>query len=467
LICDKQLLVIPVRKDCIDGKSFFFYRISYTFPISKLFDKQLKSTKSNRNPKKWLVIFSLVFAGEMIFGLPFHVARFFRPIFMEVFDLTNTELGDVFAVYGVAAMLAYFPGGVIADRFSDRKLMTISLLATGIGGFYMLLIPGQIGLSILFGFWGVSTILLFWAAMIRATRFWGGNNEQGEAFGILDGGRGLVAALIAWFAVIILGNYLPFDVQNATSAEQITALRAVILLYIAMAFLAAGFVLFFIPEAKSREMHSASQSFNGIKQVLRKRVVWLQAVIVVTAYCGYKGLDYYSLYAVDVLNMNNLNASRFVSNAAFIRPVAAIAAGFIADRMSAGKVVGFLFSVLLVSYAILTFIVPDSFGFILVYGNLIITFAAVYGIRGVYFALLNETQIKENITGTAVGIISVIGFTPDIFFASLAGRILDAASGVVGYQHFFLLLAGIAVIGLAAIIGLGYSKSTIKSTDAI
>ncbi len=154
------------------------------------FENSIKKTKSN----KWLIIFCLVFGGEMIFALPFHVARFFRPTLLEVFDLTNTELGDVIAVYGIMAMLTYFPGGALADRFSARKLMTLSLIGTGVGGFYFAQIPGQTGLFVLFGWWGITTIFLFWAAMIKSTREWGGTLAQGRAFGLLDGGRGLVAA---------------------------------------------------------------------------------------------------------------------------------------------------------------------------------------------------------------------------------------------------------------------------------
>lgn len=416
----------------------------------------MKNTASTTS--KWLIIFSLVFAGEMIFGLPFHVARFFRPTLMEVFHLSHTNLGDIFAVYGIAAMLAYFPGGVIADRFSDRKLMTIALLATGIGGFYMLQIPGQMGLSVLFGYWGVSNILLFWAAMLRATRLWGGDNEQGEAFGILDGGRGLVAALVAWIGVLVFTNMLTGAIESASLLEQTKSLQAIILLYIAMTFLAAGLIWFLIPESKNTESDSFANSFKGIKQVLRNRTVWLQAAIVITAYCGYRVLDYYSLYAVEVLEMDDLSASRFISNAAFLRPVAAVAAGFLADRISASKVIGRLFAVLIVVFILLAFIKPTSFGSQVIYANLLITFAAVFGIRGVYFALLNETQIKVNLTGTAVGVISVVGYTPDIFFASLAGRILDANPGIVGYQHLFLLMALFAAIGLIAIFGLRLAK---------
>jgi hypothetical protein len=53
----------------------------------------------------------LILAGEAVYTLPFHVTRFFRPSVLEVFGLSNTELGAAQAVYGVVAMLAYFPGG--------------------------------------------------------------------------------------------------------------------------------------------------------------------------------------------------------------------------------------------------------------------------------------------------------------------------------------------------------------------
>ena len=60
---------------------------------------------------RFLLMFTLIVAGEINFGLPFHIARFFRPTYLDVFGFTNTQLGDLFAAYGVAAMLAYFPGG--------------------------------------------------------------------------------------------------------------------------------------------------------------------------------------------------------------------------------------------------------------------------------------------------------------------------------------------------------------------
>ena len=79
-------------------------------------------------------MFALIVAGEIIFGLPFGTSRYFRPTLLDVFGFTNTQLGDLFAVYGILAMIAYFPGGALADRFSARTLLTVSLIATGFGG---------------------------------------------------------------------------------------------------------------------------------------------------------------------------------------------------------------------------------------------------------------------------------------------------------------------------------------------
>ena len=145
--------------------------------------------------KRTLILVTLMIAGEVIFLLPFVVARIFRPTFLKVFEISNLQLGTAFSLYGVIAMVSYFAGGPMADRFSPRILMTVSLILTAIGGFFMALIPSLLGLTLLYGFWGISTIFLYWAASVKVIRQFGGNTTQGRAFGLVDGGRGLVAAV--------------------------------------------------------------------------------------------------------------------------------------------------------------------------------------------------------------------------------------------------------------------------------
>ena len=66
--------------------------------------------------RRGLFIAALIIAGESVFLLPFVLARVFRPTLLDVFDLTNLELGAAFSAYGIIAMAAYFLGGPLADR---------------------------------------------------------------------------------------------------------------------------------------------------------------------------------------------------------------------------------------------------------------------------------------------------------------------------------------------------------------
>jgi MFS family permease len=400
-----------------------------------------------------MVMFCIVFGGEMIFSLPFHLTRFFRPTMLDVFSLSNTQLGDIFALYGIMAMASYFLGGPIADRFSGRRLMTFSLLSTALGGIYFAQIPDVTGLNMLFAFWGITTIFLFWASMIKVTREWGGTLSQGKAFGILDGGRGLVAAFIATLAVFLLSQLLPTDIANLSNEQRTSALQSVIYFYTVLTVFAAFLVWYFVPDTSTdsyvSKTHERDESvIHLIWGVIRQPVIWCQAGIVLCAYSGYKALDQYALYATDVLKFNELEAAWLVSTAAFLRPIAAIMAGVLADRYGVTRVIASSFVVLTLSYLFFAQQSGATFSYTLIYANFLLSFFMVFAIRAIYFALLEETKVAGYLTGTSVGIVSIVGFTPDIFFGPISGRILDASPGAEGFNQFFLLMALIGLTGL-------------------
>lgn len=397
------------------------------------------------------LMITLVLAGELVFGLSFNVPRFFRPTMLEVFGFTNTQLGDMFAVYGITAMLTYFPGGALADHFNARSLMALSLFATAVGGLYMWTIPDAAGMAVLYGFWGVTTIFLFWGALIRATRDWGGDSRQGVAFGVLEGGRGLVAASVAFIAVNLLAFYLPDNARLATPEAREAGFRSIVLFYSVLTFLSAVLVWFVIP-ATQKSSGAKFDPLAGMGKVLRRPVLWAQAAIIICAYCGYKGLDNYSLYAVQVLGMDEVEGARLASYGAWTRPVAALLAGLIADRFDATRSIGVMFAVLCVFWGIWSMMSASGSSLVLIYVNFFTTYIFVYALRGVYFVLLEESRTPKHLTGAAVGMVSFVGFTPDFFFAPIAGRILDANPGLVGHQNYFAFLAAISVLGMLAVL---------------
>ncbi|MDG1462115.1 MAG: MFS transporter, partial [Gammaproteobacteria bacterium] len=180
--------------------------------------------------RRIVTLLALIVAGEAIFFLPFLLARVFRPTVLEVFGLSNLQLGSAYGVYGTVAMAAYIFGGPLADRFAARKMLAIALLSTAAGGILLLTIPKLSTLIILYGYWGITTIALFWAPLIRATREWGGELSQGVAFGLLDGGRGLLAAITASIMVVLFAAFLPANLDSADLTQRTAALRQIILL---------------------------------------------------------------------------------------------------------------------------------------------------------------------------------------------------------------------------------------------
>ena len=101
----------------------------------------------------------------------------------------------------------------------------------------------------------------------------------------------------------------------------------------------------------------------------------------------------------------------------------------------------------------------------LLIGNVLVGAATIYGLRGLYFALLEEANVPAAVTGTTIGIVSVVGFTPDIFVAYLGGMLLDRSPGLLGHQHYFMFLASFAAVGVLVSIALMRLLHTSASLD--
>jgi MFS family permease len=396
------------------------------------------------------VLITLILTGEFIFLLPFVVARIFRPTFLKVFEISNFELGSAFSVYGMVAMISYFVGGPIADRFSPRKLMIVSLTITALGGIFMGLIPSLTGLTVLYGFWGISTILLYWAAAVKATREFGGDdNSQGRAFGLVDAGRGLVAAVLASVSVLLFDAFLPVSADVANLGQLKNALSNIILIFSGLIVASGVLVWFAFPEAKiAKDSVDQRISLEGVKNVLKRRSIWLQSLILVCGYVGYKCTDDFSLYASDVFGYDDVNSAHIGTISFWIRPVAALAAGLLGDRFQHSRMVTICFGVIILgSLVIGSGILNEGIGIFIIM-TIATTSAGIYGLRGLYFALFQESKIPLIYTGSAVGVVSVIGYTPDVFMGPLMGYVLDSSPGVAGHQHLFLILAGFGLVGL-------------------
>jgi sugar phosphate permease len=367
-----------------------------------------------------------------------------------VFNLTNLELGSLFSIYGTVAILSYLYGGVISDKFQPKILIAISLFFTSFGGIVLSTYPSYWMLQILWGYWGFTTVFLFWGAMIKATRVWGGSKNQGEAFGLLDGGRGLVAASMGTLGVLVFSLFLTNDIEIASLVERKNAFKYVILFSSFIVFLTGILVILYMESSREGVVNKSSSLFPNIRSVIKIQSVWLIMFIIIAAYVGYKVTDIYSLYASDVMRFDNLEAANIGSLQLYLRPLVCLLIALFADKKSYIHFIIIGFIVMLVGALIFSLgIVQVNMNYIFFF-SLIVVATGTYAIRALYFSLMQEGRIPLVLTGTAVGVISVVGYTPDIFASPMIGYLLDTYPGIIGHQYVFAILVLFSIVGLWA-----------------
>jgi sugar phosphate permease len=392
--------------------------------------------------RRWLIMMVLSISGGTIYFLPILQEVYYQPL-ATALNLDNTQVGSLVSIFGVFAMLSYLPGGWVADKVSPRILLSSSLLLTGFLGLYFATLPSYPMSLLIHAIWGITTSLLFWGAVVRVTRNWASADDQGKAFGFLQTGRGLVEILVS-MAILAVFGYL-----GGTNF----ALSVVITLF-SILIIFSGILSWIIIKDDDDGKYSSSQ-FSGspirdIITVLKLPVVWLIAIVVLAAYSAYWGTYRFTSYSSDIFGMSIIMAGVIGVGKMWMNPPAAFMAGFIADKNGIAKSVSVLFIILVISFVIFAFMpgIPSLIPMMII--NIAIASFAVFALRGIYFALLEEGGVPKGVTGTAAGFISMIGFTPDIFMPLMGGILLDTLPGDQGYRYFFLIVAGICFIGCMA-----------------
>lgn len=149
---------------------------------------------------RYFQLMLLVLAAGAIYPI-LYLRQVYQTTMLEVIHINHSELGYLYSMLGTIFLLSYLPSGWLADRIAPRFLIFFSLVATGALGLWYSTAPSMTGLMIIFGCWGLTTGLTFWASVLKRVKMIAHHSEQGRFFGILDGGRGLVEALLATVAL--------------------------------------------------------------------------------------------------------------------------------------------------------------------------------------------------------------------------------------------------------------------------
>lgn len=386
--------------------------------------------------KKYGTLLLLAAGAGIIFQLPYIRETFYVPI-QNAMNLTNEQMGLLSAGYAAMATLSYFVGGIVADKFSARKLLTFSFLVTGILGFWFSTFPGYNVSRIIFVLMGVSTIITYWSACIKATRMLGTEEEQGRLFGLQEGLRGVLNALLV-FGMTAAFSAFTDEIKGASAAIKVCSVVVIII----------GILNFIFIEDTKKEENSESliEVTKGMFKALLIPRVWLLVAIVFTAYSIYGLIGYVSIFAQEFYGLSAASAATIGGIRYLIQGVGGIIGGFIADKLKSRFKVIILGCIgLALSFGVLIFIPENGAMCSAVIVDFFVGLFFIYAVRSQYFAVHDDAGIPVHMSGRVSGIASCLGYMPDLFLYTLVGSWMDTY-GRTGYNMTWGYAIGCAII---------------------
>lgn len=402
--------------------------------------------------KKYLIVFIIASGTTVMYSLPYLKSTFYDPM-RAALGLDHQQLGNLISMYGILATILYFPGGFLADKFSAKKLLSFSLVSSGLLGLYFGTFPSYTSLLFIFAAWGVTTILTFWAASMKVIRMLGDKSEQGKLFGFNEGLSGIAGVVVSF-----IGLYL-FE----TFADVTVGFRYVVWLYSGLSILCGVILLFVI---KEKVVEGADKiSFKEILSAVTMPKAWLIGGIIFSTYMVFSSLTYLNPYLSEIFMISSaLMGTLAIIRTYAIKMGASPLAGIIVDKVGSSTKVLFIGFILIAICEVLFLVIPRETNLLfLAVLNMLVLSVLLFGFRGIYFATVAESNIPQEKTGAVIGLASFVGFSADAFFYTMVGGWLD--KGESGYTYLFALCLGCAILGLICCYALGQlnKKNVIES----
>ena len=363
------------------------------------------------------VLFIFGFVNAIMYTFPYVRYVFYEQQIIAM-GINNTQSGQLMSIYSLCMMASMIPGGILADKFSTKKCLVYSVLASFVAiCIYAFTMTFTVACFVWFMV-GLSTNFVFWCGITKAVGMVGDPETQGSCYGIYYASSGIISAILNAICLWASG----FSEDPTTS------------FMIAMWVMAGGTLiaaLLVVVFFKEKEVEAASEDdtfqFKYVGAVLKNPMTWLIAIMVMCAYGLYTSVSYFSPYLTDVLGIPLVNSTllNIVRSNLMIMP----------DTVSPG-------------FATFVSLLPSMVAMML---------------YGVIWSGLRECKFKAAYFGTVIGIGSILGYTPDFFYFTIFGKWMDTY-GNAAYKMIFGFLMATAVLGmiLAIVMRVLISRNKVK-----
>lgn len=396
-------------------------------------------SKAKRN----LILVLLSFLAGMVFFIPYFRLSYYDQM-IRILGLTNTQLGFIGTAVAFINFICYIPSGFMADKFNSKTLLIVSAIGMAITSLIYSLLPSYTIILVIHGFFSVFSILTFWSPYLKYLRMLGTESEQGKIFGLSEAFRGVIATIISFLCLWVLGIF-----TNETLGFQ-----AVIWVNVALFLLIAVALAFILPKNIEEKPTNTENVKLSLLNALKLKSTWLTIFVIacgITIYISCTG--FLGTYTTQILNLpeNIASAISIVRNYIIVF-LSGVLGGVIADKLSTkSKAVAIFFAL---SAALSLFLIFSSKIIALSIILTLILSLCFNAIKSTYWSVMGEAGIPLEMTGICTGVISCIGFIPEIVVSPIAGSWIDraAASGNLqsGFNKIFVLITVAGLLGIFA-----------------
>ena len=384
--------------------------------------------EKNLRAYRTLLILAAVNAG--IYGIVYLRSGFYS-VMQEAVGLTHTQMGNVWTVYGIVASLSYIFGGRLADAVSGKKLVLISAAGMILCGCALMLLPSYPMMLLIYGGMGVFAIFTYYVVSVKIVNSVGRVIGGGKAFGL-------------YWTLINLCNAIATGINIRNSARlagrDAEILRAALTIFLFMLTGAAVlFAVFYRDERPCGEKVAENQNNRKLSfSVLRNKTILMTGLVVFFNYLVVSSLSYYVPYMRNVLGFSQTQVLivNLIKGEA-LGTIIMLTVGIITDKLGSAIRLFMYASAMGAAALLVLTIVAGTVPIPLVILVLMALITMLMnGSKSVAMVIPEEIHIPEDQMGTAVGIISFIGYLPDAFYYSAAGKVIDSL-GNNGYTMLF------------------------------
>ena len=347
------------------------------------------------------------------------------PILTEIYGVGKTTAGLAVSVPILGSVLLQLPGGVLMDRYDNRRLQfwaTIAFVLTTVGGLFG---DGYAVWLVTRFVAGVSAIFLFTmgAKVVTATF---PAEKQGFTTTVFTASAPMGIAL-GQFATPRLVTTVGFDLSFAAY----TCISVV------------GYALFYV--STPRPIHSGGDlELGAVFGVLTERNIVLVSVSAACSYSLYFFLNsWMPTYGTEVLSLPLGGAGAIAALVPIMGILGRPGGGWLSDYLESRRtvIVGAIIAALPVFLTITSASTLWLFALCLLLVGFVLQFA-----MGVYFVYVQELTDAEA-AGTALAVFGAVGFTGSLVSPTVGGWLIETFSWTTALGAYTV----VGVIGVGAI----------------